>query len=74
MGNICNQQELFVQNLKDAGCNDQMVQTCVKMYQASQLDTLQSLLKIHRKELLQQLHHVQYEIDCLDYLQIQFRK
>lgn len=74
MGDICNQQELFLQNLEDAGCSEQVCHTCLKMYELKQFQTLQNILSTHRKELLHQLHHIQYEIDCLDYLQTRLRK
>ncbi|WP_294580829.1 hypothetical protein [uncultured Thomasclavelia sp.] len=57
--------ETLIQNLKDAGCNQQEIASFLdKKDKASQI----RFLKCYRCQLLEQVHEVNKKIDCLDYL------
>lgn len=68
MAHATNRQELLLQNLQDAGCNQQMIDACVVLFQKNNILKLKQLLAGHRRELLDTVHLRQKEIDCLDYL------
>ena len=63
---------LLISNLKDAGCNSETI--------AAYLDSQDNIkkrmfiLKKQRCYLLDQLHGIQKEIDCLDYLLYSLKK
>lgn len=59
---------LLLQNLEDAGCDEETVSRCVNMAERRDFNGMQRLLAGYRKELLQTVHTKQREIDCLDYL------
>lgn len=63
-----------LQNLKDAGCTDEMAERFMTLQDSE--DQQIRLLSGHRKRLLETLHQVEKRIDCLDYLiyQMQNRK
>ena len=44
------------------------------MYENKKVDDLKRTLSIHRKTLLNHLHSIHQEIDCLDYLQFKLDK
>lgn len=60
-----------VQNLKDAGCTDEMVERFMDLQDEEQQ---LRLLSGHRKHLLEILHRDEKRIDCLDYLIYQMEK
>lgn len=68
MAHATNTQEMLLQNLKDAGCNQQMIESCVALFQQKNTSEMKRLLAGHRRELLEAVHIHQKEIDCLDYL------
>ena len=60
-----------LQNLKDAGCPDEMIEE----FQKSEDEEKRiRLLSGHRKNLLEKLHQDEKRIDCLDYLLYQMQK
>ncbi|MDO4265321.1 MAG: hypothetical protein Q4C63_02505 [Eubacteriales bacterium] len=59
---------LLLQNLEDAGCDEETVQKCMAMAEKDDAGGLLRLLSCHKKVLLQMVHTKQKEIDCLDYL------
>ncbi len=63
--------EAVIQNLKDAGCNPEMIECCLACLDSGQKEKMLQRLKQHRKALLEQLHQKQKQIDCLDYLVFQ---
>lgn len=54
----------ILENLKDAGCEQNFINEFFKYDKKTQLN----LLKNHRINLLDRLHESQKQIDCLDYL------
>lgn len=66
--------EAIIQNLKDAGCNDKIIQSfMIDLEQEKNSDGIK-LLRKHRRVLLDNLHEWQKKIDCLDYLLYQMTK
>lgn len=56
------------QNLIDAGCNRDLVETCMELAKADQWNRILSLLAGQRINLLDSVHDGQKQIDCLDFL------
>ena len=63
-----------VQNLKDAGCTDEMVEKFMVLQDSEEEEQQLRLLSGHRKQLLEKLHRDERRIDCLDYLIYQMEK
>ena len=63
-----------VQNLKDAGCTDEMGEKFMALQDSEGEEQQLRLLFIHRKHLLENLHQYERRIDCLDYLIYQMEK
>ena len=59
---------ILQQNLLDAGCDGKTVSSCMDYAKKGEWNVLPSLLKQHRKILLERLHTDQQQIDCLDFL------
>ena len=57
-----------LQNLKDAGCTDEMVEEFMALQASEDEEQQIRLLSGHRKYLLEKLHRDEKRIDCLDYL------
>lgn len=57
-----------LQNLKDAGCTDEMVEKFMALQDSEDEEQQIRLLSDHRKHLLEKLHKDEKRIDCLDYL------
>ena len=68
MAEATDREGLLLQNLRDAGCNSEMIQQCITLARTQQISFILTLLAKHRKTLLERLHDNQKEIDCLDYL------
>ena len=60
--------EELIMNLKDAGCDEELITKCIKKYNNDDLKMLIKSLQCHRCCLLDKLHEEQKKIDCLDYL------
>ncbi len=60
----------IVQNLKDAGCEQSLIDEFLKLEKFKQLD----LLAKHKNNLLDNLHKNQKQIDCLDFLIFQIKQ
>jgi len=58
----------LLRNLKDAGCDAEMVGKFFQLRDEGKIPTQLRLLMQHRRNLLQTLHENQNKIDCLDYL------
>ncbi len=56
------------QNLKDAGCNAEMIREFFTYAGESDIDRQKELLEEHRKKLLNRVHKEEKKISCLDYL------
>ena len=63
-----------VQNLKDAGCDDELIDSFASATEEGQKKTGLSLLSKHRAALLDNVRTNQKRIDCLDYLIYQINK
>ena len=64
----------IIQNLKDAGCRDEIIDLCCQSLNNKDLLTMYQILQKHRQTLLNNLHIYQKELDCLDYLLFQIEK
>ncbi len=56
------------QNLIDAGCDEDITENCMSFVNNGRIADMLPILAKHRKCLLDLLHKVQKQIDCLDYL------
>jgi len=63
-----------LQNLKDAGCDDEVVKTFMKLAETGEKQKQYRLLEKHRRDLLEKVHNREKQIDCLDYLLFQMKK
>ena len=61
-------QEDIVQNLRDAGCDEDTISKFLKCIEKGEKPEGLRLLKRQRSELLDTVHKEQRKIDCLDYL------
>lgn len=66
--------DAIIQNLKDAGCDEETITCYMDCCACGETQKKKKLLEKHRKELLDDLHQCQKEIDCLDYLIYQEEK
>lgn len=64
----------LVQNLKDAGCAEEMIDRFMEEWNKDDRKEQLQVLSGHRKILLDMMHTKQRQIDCLDYLMYQLRK
>lgn len=62
------EKEKLLRNLKDAGCNSDIIQRFLHLEKEGKRKEQFRLLALHRKELLEKLHVSQNRIECLDYL------
>ena len=63
-----------VQNLKDAGCDEDVVEEFMELAEAGERKRLFKLLERQRRLLVDSVHSREKQIDCLDYLVFQIRK
>ena len=63
-----------LQNLKDAGCTDEMIEKFMALQDSDDEEQQIQLLSGHRKHLLEKLKKKKKRIDCLDYLIYQMKK
>ncbi len=61
-------QTRLIRNLKDAGCDDKIIQRFLQLQKEGRTKEQLRLLAMHRAELLDRVHISQSMIDCLDYL------
>ncbi len=77
--------EEVIQNLKDAGCSQGIIQCCITCMEQGKEKELLKRLEEHRKGLLNKVHKAKLlsengvcreekQIDCLDYLVYQIRR
>lgn len=67
-------EDSIIQNLKDAGCDEDTIKAFIKDIRAEKISEGLKLLSAHRRTLLRHLHEEQKQIDCLDYLVYQLEK
>ena len=58
----------LLRNLKDAGCDEAMIQKYLQLQKEGKRQEQFRLLSLHRASLLDLVHVSQNRIDCLDYL------
>ena len=68
MPEATHKKEVFLQNLKDAGCGKETICQCMELAGAENFAETVKKLKQHKKVLLDTIHTTQKKIDCLDYL------
>lgn len=66
--------EAIIQNLKDAGCAQDIIECCMTCMEQGKKKELLKRLEEHRKGLLHKVHKEEKYIDCLDYLVYQIRR
>ncbi len=77
--------EAVIQNLKDAGCTQDIIESCMVCMEQGKKTELMMRLEEHRKGLLHKVHKAKLlsengfcleekQIDCLDYLVYQVRR
>lgn len=62
------------QNLKDAGCSDEFIDSFARIASDENIKKQLDLLSKHRVSLLGSVHAYQKKIDCLDYLIYKIKK
>lgn len=66
--------QAVMQNLKDAGCTQDVVDQFMTLWKRSDRETQLRFLRRHRSFLLDGIHVEQRKLDCLDYLIYQLEK
>lgn len=74
MPDYMNDTNAVLQNLKDAGCDDEVVKTFMELAEAGEKQKQYRLLEKHRRDLLDKVHNRERQIECLDYLVFQMKK
>ena len=64
----------LLRNLKDAGCDEAMIQKYLQLQKEGRRQEQFRLLALHRASLLDRVHVSQSMIDCLDYLVYSMKK
>lgn len=60
--------EAVIQNLKDAGCENDFIEKFIFALENNQSKEVFLLLRGWRNSLLDEIHNNQHKLDCLDYL------
>ena len=74
MPEASDKQAILRENLKDAGCDLDMIRRCEALAQSEKQGELMWVLSLHRRALLDAVHENERRIDCLDYLVYQLEK
>ena len=74
MPEASDKQAILRENLKDAGCDLDMIRRCEALAQSEKQGELMRVLSLHRRVLLDAVHENERRIDCLDYLVYQLEK
>lgn len=72
-GKGLDEQFMLLRNLKDAGCDETLIQEFLQCDGEKNSPRRIRLLKTHRRNLLNSLHVCQTQIDSLDYLLYQMQ-
>ncbi|MBP3702779.1 MAG: hypothetical protein J6I65_03230 [Lachnospiraceae bacterium] len=67
-------EEDVIQNLRDAGCDQRIIECFMKCMVQDDFNGQLQLMKEHRKCLLDRVHIKEKQIDCLDYLVYQIER
>ncbi len=68
-----NAREKIIQNLKDCGCDEAIIEIFMEKLDAGQKNEALAILARHRKDLLDLFHRCDGCICCLDYLTNQIK-
>jgi len=71
---VYNSKEAVIQNLKDAGCNQDTIDRFMESLKNGASKEQLQILSQHRQKLLDKVHIEQKRIDCLDYLVYQIKQ
>lgn len=74
MTNYMENTTAVIQNLKDAGCDEDTVNEFMELAKTRKKLSQLKLLERHRIILLETVHKNEKQIDCLDYLVYQMKK
>ena len=74
MPNALDKKALFLQNLKDAGCNAELTEECLSYYNNGNYEKILNELSAYRKAVLFETRVKQKQIDCLDFLANKIKK
>ncbi len=66
--------DAVVQNLKDAGCAQEVIDCCLTCIEQGKKTELLKRLEEHRRGLLDKVHEEEKHIYCLDYLVYQIMR
>lgn len=66
--------KIIYQNLIDAGCDENIIEKCMRFVKNGKAFDMIPILSKHRKTLLDSVHTGQKQIDCLDYLIYSLKK
>ncbi len=66
--------ETVEQNLRDAGCSDELIAAFLHAWKTGTAKEQLCLLAGQRRRLLENVHAEQRKLDCLDYLRYQLEK
>lgn len=66
--NEMSEEKRLLRNLKDAGCDEDIIKKYFRLEKESRRQEQYRLLARQRALLLEQIHSDQHKIDCLDYL------
>ncbi len=66
--------EAVEQNLRDADCSDEFIDSFMRVWKAGTTEEQLRLLACQRCRLLDRVHAEQRKLDCLDYLRYQLEK
>ena len=74
MPEASDKQAILRENMKDAGCDPEMIRRCEVLAWGEKQGELMRVLSQHRRALLDAVHENERRIDCLDYLVYQLEK
>lgn len=66
--------KFVLENLKDAGCDEKLIEQILNLFKTDCLDDALTLLSKHRKAVLESYHIEQKKLDCIDYFVYQIKK
>ena len=58
----------LIQNLRDAGCPEELIGSFMELYGCGRVKDGLRLLQQHRRSLLDSVHEEERKINCLDYM------
>lgn len=74
MNDNAQEERLLLRNLKDAGCNETIIQKYFQLQKEGKREEQFRLLSMHKASLLDRVHVSQRMIDCLDFLVYTMKK